>query len=192
VGFLDRAKKLAEQAMGKAEDALNEVKARAGQGSQGSPSGGSSTGAPPAPKSTDPAFGTPYVPGMLGRPGWRERGLVDPAAILPIKDRDRVGVPHSTKSQILAEPFGVGRRWTSDGRSAGLFYQLDPDQQSWQPPGGMAPFAGVGGASAATLPDGRSLVFMGSGDRRVVFESSGLDDAARASLAQAVAQQLAS
>jgi hypothetical protein len=111
VGFLDRAKKLAEQAMGKAEDALNEVKARAGQASQGSqpPSGGSSTGAPPAPKSTDPAFGTAYVPGMLGRPGWRERGLVDPAAILPIKDRDRAGVPHSTKSQILAEPFGVGR-----------------------------------------------------------------------------------
>src|SRR5436853_4650976 len=111
MGYLDRAMKKAEQALAdiqKKKDALR-------------PSPAS------APPTADPSFGTPYREGMLGRPGWRERGLTDPAAILPADARDRAGIPRSTKSEIRAEPYGVGRRWTSGERSAGLFYRLDPD-----------------------------------------------------------------
>ena len=185
MGFLDRAKKLAEQAKDKAEEALAEAKARTAKGDEGAPS------APTEPKPVDPRMGTPYVPGMLGRPGWRERGLVDPAAVLPIAERDRAGIPHSTKSEIVQEPFGVGRRWSSGGRAAGLFYQLDPEHVSWEPPGGAAPMGEVAGASAASLPDGRSLVFLGDVNRRVVLELKGLDEA-RAALARSVAAELAS
>ncbi len=184
MGFLDKAKKLAEQAKDKAEEALAEVKARV-------PSSETTTGGQVPPGATDPRLGTPYVPGMLGKPGWRERGLTDPAAILPVADRDRAGIPHSTKSEIVEEPFGMGRRWSVGGRSAGLFYQLDPEHLSWEPPLGRTPFAAVPGATEAHLPDGRSLVFVDAGrDRRVVLELSGLDDAAPA-LALAVNQQLA-
>ena len=100
MGFLDRAKKLAEQAKGvadqareAAEEALQEARARS------APSGGETRdGGVQRPASTDPRMGTSYVPGMLGRPGWREQGLTDPAAVLPITDRDRAGVPHTTRS----------------------------------------------------------------------------------------------
>src|SRR2546423_15186874 len=92
---------------------------------------------------------------MLGRPGWRERGLIDPAAVLPIKERDRAGLPRSTKSQILEEPYGMGRRWSAGERSAALFYQLYPEHQQWQPPGGFAPLPDVAGAPGATLPPRR-------------------------------------
>lgn len=182
MGFLDKAKKLAEQAKDLAEGAIAEAKSRQESSSSGAPpqSGASAGGGAPQ-------YGTPYVPGMLGRPGWRERGLVDPAAVLPVGDRERVGVPHSTKSVIVEEPFGMGRRWSNEGRSAGLFYRLYPEQQTWQPPGGAVPSAEVSGASTATLDDGRALVFVGSGDRSVVLEVSGLDDAARTELARAVA-----
>lgn len=182
VGFLDKAKKLAEQAKDMAEGAIADAKARqeassaAAAGQSGATAGGGAS-----------QYGTPYVPGMLGRPGWRERGLVDPAAVLRVADRERVGVPHSTKSVIVEEPFGMGRRWSSEGRSAGLFYRLYPEQQAWQPPGGAAPSSEVAGVSTATLDDGRALVFVGSGERGVVLEVSGLDDAARAELARAVA-----
>lgn len=182
MGFLDRAKKLAEQAKDMAEGALAEAKERTQSASAGAAPGGGTAAA-----SGPPHYGTPYVPGMLGRPGWRERGLVDPAAVLPVVDRERVGVPHSTKSVIVEEPFGMGRRWSSEGRSAGVFYRLYPEHQTWQPPGGAAPSSEVAGASTATLDDGRALVFVGSGDRSVVLEVSGLDDAARAELARAVA-----
>lgn len=187
MGFLDKAKKLAQQAMEKAEEAMAEAKAK----SSGSGSGSGSASGPSAPPRNDPRLGTPYVPGMLGKPGWREKGLVDPAAILPITDRDRVGVPHSTKSQILEEPFGVGRRWTAGERSAGLYYQLDPEHQAWEPPSGRAPLAGMSGASTTLLPDGRTLVFLADGGRRVVLELTGLDDMARAELTRVVAEQLA-
>lgn len=183
MGFRDKAKKLAEQAKDKAEEALAEVKARV-------PSSQTTTGGQVPPVATDPRMGTPYVPGMLGKPGWRERGLTDPAAVLPVADRDRAGIPHSTKSEIVEEPFGMGRRWSSGGRSAGLFYQLDPEHLSWEPPLGRTPFAAVPDATEAKLPDGRSLVFLGRGDRRVVLELVGLDDAAP-TLARAVEQQLA-
>ncbi len=182
VGFLDKAKKLAEQAKDLAEGALAEAKARQESSSAGAPV---QAGVPAGGGASQ--YGTPYVPGMLGRPGWRERGLADPAAVLPVGDRDRVGVPHSTKSMIVEEPFGMGRRWSNEGRSAGLFYRLYPEHQTWQPPGGAAPSSDVAGASTATLDDGRALVFVGSGDRSVVLEVSGLDDAARADLARAVA-----
>src|SRR4051812_18901847 len=135
-------------------------------------------------------MGTSYVPGMLGRPGWREQGLTDPAAVLPIAERDRVGVPHTTRSEIVEEPFGMGRRWTAGERSVGLFYQLYPEHRSWAPPGGATPVGAVAGASQASLSDGRALVFLAEGDRRVVLESNGVDDAARSDLVHAVVAQL--
>src|SRR5436309_305579 len=105
MGFLDRAKKLADQAREKAEEALAEAKSRAesmkvstGSGG-GSSSEATSSSAGATAGDRDPRWGTPYVPGMLGRAGWRERGLTDPAAVLPIADRDRAGVPHTTKSE---------------------------------------------------------------------------------------------
>jgi hypothetical protein len=185
VGFLDRAKKLAEQAKDMAGDALSEAKSKAESftSSSGSPSGSSSPG------DTDPRWGTAYVPGMLGRPGWREQGLTDPAALLPIAERDAAGVPHSTKSEVLEEPFGMGRRWSAGERAVGLYYQLYPEQQAWEPPGGKGPYS-LPGASIASLGDGRSLVFLGSGDRRVVLEARGLDGGAEAALARSVADHL--
>ncbi|MDQ4069659.1 MAG: hypothetical protein M3203_09370 [Actinomycetota bacterium] len=185
MGFLDRAKKLAdqaktvaEQAREMAEGALTEARSRTG------PSGGGSGGV-----ATDPRMGTAYVPGMLGRPGWREKGLTDPAAVLPIADRDRAGVPHTTKSEIVEEPFGMGRRWTAGGRSVGLFYQLYPEHRGWEPPAGRTPLTAIPGWQA-TLPDGRALAFLGSGDAPVVLETNGLDDAARSDLVYAVLRQL--
>jgi hypothetical protein len=179
MGFLDRAKKLAGQAKELAEDALADAKAR----SASSAPGGATAG--------DPRLGTPYVPGMLGRPGWRERGLTDPAAVLPVDERERAGVPRSTKSEILEEPFGMGRRWSVGGRAAGLYYQLHPEHLGWEPPGGRAPAPDVPGASTATLDDGRALVFLGAPGAPVVLELEGIDPAAQASLARAVSQQLA-
>ena len=184
MGWLDRAKKLAEQAKDKAEEALAEVKAR----TDSAPAAGG--GNAPAPRAADPRLGTPYVPGMLGTPGWRERGLVDPAAVLPVADRDRVGIPHSTKSEIVEEPFGVGRRWTSEQRSAGLFYRLTDAHQAWLPPGGLAIDPEAGGALWATLDDGRSVVFLDGDGVQVILELRGLDSSARAELAAAVAGQL--
>lgn len=180
MGFLDRAKKLAEQALEKAEETLADARSKAEH----------ARSSPAPPPAGDPRMGTAYVPGMLGRPGWRERGLPDPAAVLPISERDRFGVPHSTKSQIVAEPFGVGRRWTAGSRSVGLFYRLDPDHMAWSPPTGAAPHPAGGSASEVTLGDGRSLVFLGPDDRSVVLELSGLDAEAAASLTRTVADQL--
>jgi hypothetical protein len=142
MSLLDRAKKFAAQAKDLAEDAMAKAKEQQA----------SSDAATPAASSTpDPRMGTPYVPGMLGRPGWREKGLTDPAAVLPIDERDRAGLPRSTKSEIVEEPFGMGRRWSTTGRSAALFYQLYPEQQSWEPPGGTTALA-VRAATAAVSP----------------------------------------
>lgn len=203
MGFLDRAKKLAEQAKEAAEQAkklAEQATSKASDiladatGRAPSPGATAPTRSSPADTgattSTDPQYGTPYVPGMLGRPGWRERGLTDPAALLPIRERDRVGVPRATKSQILEEPFGMGRRWSSGQRSAALFYQLYPEHEAWEPPGGRAPFSEVGGASAATLPDGRTLVFLGAKGQSVVLEVAGIEQSAQAVLAQTVAERL--
>jgi hypothetical protein len=176
VGFLDRAKKLAEQAKDMAGDALADVKTKTASTGGGTAPPAGATAAPPARPVGDPQFGTPYVPGMLGRPGWREQGLTDPAAVLPIDDRDRAGVPRSTKSQVVEEPYGMGRRWTSGGRSVGLFYQLYPEHQAWQP--GTSP-----------LPDGRSVVLLG-GQPGAALEVSGIDDATGDALAAAARQQL--
>ena len=190
MGLLDRAKKLADQAREMAEGALAEAKSRAESVSKpGSGSSSATSASPGASGDRDPRWGTPYVPGMLGRPGWREQGLTDPAAVLPIRDRDAAGVPHTTKSEVLEEPYGMGRRWTAGPRAVGLFYQLYPEHQAWEPPGGKRPGA-VPGASAATAGDGRSLLFLGAGNLRVVLESQGLDPAAEAALAGSVAEQL--
>ena len=187
MGFLDKAKKLAEQAKEMAEQAtkaaegaLSEARARSGSGGE----------APPAP-ATDPRMGTPYVPGMLGRKGWREQGLTDPAAVLPIADRDRAGIPHTTKSQILEEPFGMGRRWVAGGAAVGLYYRLHPEQRDWEPPGGRTPVPGMDGAWQASLPDGRALVFLPGAGAEVVLETDGIDDSSRSDLAYAVTRQLA-
>ena len=194
MGFLDRAKKLAEQAKEMAEQAtkaaegaLGEARARSG----GSGGDAGSGGSPPPPPAADPRMGTSYVPGMLGRPGWREKGLTDPAAVLPIAERDRAGVPHTTKSEIVEELFGMGRRWSADGTAIGVFYRLHPDHQGWEPPGGGTPFEGIDGAWEAKLADGRALVFLRGSDADVVLETDGIDDSARSDLAQAVARQLA-
>jgi hypothetical protein len=190
VGFLDRAKKLAEQAKGVAEQAkdlaegaLAEAKSRTGSSGDGGRASSDGGGG-------EVQFGTPYEPGMLGREGWRERGLTDPAAVLPIDDRDAAGIPRSTRSEIVEEPFGMGRRWSAGGASAGLFYQLYGEQASWLPPTGWTPLVGVDGATAADLPDGRSLVRFEAASP-VVLELTGLDDA-RVALAQAVAGHLPS
>jgi hypothetical protein len=173
VGFLDRAKKLADQAREKAEEALAEAKSRA---ETMSASRQSSSAAPPADPDPDPRWGTPYVPGMLGRPGWREQGLTDPAGVLPVAAREQVGVPHSTKSEVVEEPYGMGRRWTSGGRSVALLYRVHPDHRAWQ-----------GGGSY----EGRALTFLGQGDRQVVLETVGVDEAGAAVLAAAVLANLA-
>ncbi|MDQ1369455.1 MAG: hypothetical protein QOF20_1808 [Acidimicrobiaceae bacterium] len=197
----DQAKKLAEQATSKASDALSDASSRMAQSSGttsapptapggGAPGGGGGATGGGGSGGGAPEYGTPYVPGMLGRPGWRERGLTDPAALLPIRERDHAGVPHTTKSKIIEEPFGMGRRWTSAGRSAALFYQLYPEHKAWEPPGGRAPFSGVAGASMATLNDGRTLVFLGAGGQSVVLELTGIDDPVRADLARTVAERL--
>lgn len=187
MGFLDRAKKLAEQAKEMAEQAtkaaegaLDQARARSGPG-----------GGAPAGPAADPKLGTPYVPGMLGRAGWRERGLVDPAAVLPIADRDRAGVAHTTKSDVVEEPFGMGRRWRAGGAAVGLFYRLYPDHRDWEPPGGRTPIDGIAGGWQASLPDGRALVFLPGAGADVVLETEGIDDSARSDLAYAVARQLA-
>ena len=188
MGLLDRAKKLAEQAKDKAEEALAEVRSRT------ETSGGPAVtpGAPEGPAAPgDGSMGTPYVPGMLGKPGWREQGLTDPAALLPIAVRDRVGIPHTTRSEIVEEPFGMGRRWTSGDRSAGLFYRLTPEQRAWLPPGGLVADPHAGGALSSTLHDGRSVVFLGADEIQVVLEAKGLDGEAKAALAASVAEQLA-
>lgn len=171
MGFLDKAKKVAEQAKQLADQAkeLAEDKIQESR-AQSQPSTPASTG-------TADKFGTRYEPGMLGREGWRERGLVDPAAILPIDARDRAGIPRSTKSEVIEEPYGMGRRWSSGDRSAALLYQLYPEQQSWQAPG-------------EPLPDGRALVFLGEGERRVVLELKGLGPGEQSSLTEAVSSQL--
>jgi hypothetical protein len=182
MSLLDKAKKFATQAKELAEDAM----AKAKEQQESSSAAGSA--APPA--GADLRLGTPYVPGMLGRPGWREKGLTDPAAVLPIDERDRAGVPRSTKSEIVEEPFGMGRRWSTTGRSAALFYQLYPEQQSWEPPGGTSPLTDVSGGTTATLPDGRALVFLSHHKERVVLETTGIDTNEQLTLARAVASHL--
>ena len=188
MGFLDRAKKLAEQAKEMAEQATKAAEGALGEAR--ARSGGAGSGGTSAP-ATDPRMGTSYVPGMLGRPGWREQGLTDPAAVLPIADRDRAGVPHSTKSEIVEDAFGMGRRWSAGGATLGLFYRLHPDHQGWEPPGGRTPVEGIDGAWQASLPDGRALVFLPSAGTEVVLETDGIDDSTRSDLAYAVARQLA-
>lgn len=195
MGWLDRAKKLAEQAKDiaevakdKAEEAIAEAKARTeAQRAAGGEPAGNAAPAPPA----DERTGTPYVPGMLGVRGWREEGLPDPAAVLPIEHRDRAGIPHTTKSEIVQEPYGVGRRWTSGGRSAALFYRLSDEHRAWQPPAGAAPDPALGGAPAVTLEDGRTLVLAEGGPVPVVIELHGLDTGPRTDLVAAVQEKLA-
>ena len=194
MGLLDKAKKFAEQAMDKANEAVSEVRSATSSASApqpATPGGPGPSSAPPAP--SGPAeFGTAYVPGMLGRPGWREQGLVDPAALLPIAERDRLGVPHSTKSAIIETPYGMGRRWSAGAKSTGLYYQLYPEHQAWQP-ASASPVGDVGApATAGTLDDGQTaVVVIGAGAHRVALEASGFTDDERADLTRTVVRELA-
>ena len=86
----------------------------------------------------------------------------------------------------------MGRRWTTGDNAVGLYYRLYPEQVAWDPPGGRSPVGGIDGASQATLPDGRALIFLVREDRSVVLETRGIDDSARSDLAFTVAAQLAS
>lgn len=178
MGFLDRAKKLADQAREKAEDALAEAKSRAETmvASRGW-SSGSAPGAPAGEAERDPRWGTPYVPGMLGRPGWREQGLTDPAGVLRVQARERVGIPHTVKSEIVEEPYGMGRRWSSGGLAVGLFHQLYPEQRAFA-------------AGGETSYQERTLTFLGEGDRRVVLETTGLGEGDTAALRDDVLENL--
>ena len=83
----------------------------------------------------------------------------------------------------------MGRRWTTVGRFAGLYYRLHPDHHAWQPPTPTDQLPGIEGAGVARLDDGRSLVvFVGAG-ASVVLEGSGLDDSTLTDLARAVQVQ---
>lgn len=188
VGFLDRAKKLAEQARSVAEQAKEVAEGALSEARAKAESAGTAGSSPTA---ADPRMGTSYVPGMLGRPGWREQGLTDPAAVLPIAERDRAGVPHSTRSEIVEESFGMGRRWRAGERAVGLFYRLYPEHRSWEPPGGRTPVPGIDGAWQASLPGGSALVFLAGAGAEVVLETDGIDDTTRSDLVHAVARQLA-
>ncbi len=188
MGFLDDAKKVlaqakqkAEQTRERAEEALADARAR----SRPAGTAGRESSVPDVPG------GTPYVPGMLGRSGWRERGLADPAAVLPAVDRAWAGVPAGTRSQVVEEPYGMGRRWSAGYRSIALLYQLHPDHEAWQPPAPTQPLTGLPGATVAELPDGRSLVFTGGPGRRTVLEVAGIPAADRDSLARVAAANLA-
>jgi hypothetical protein len=181
---LDKAKKFANQA----KDFAEKAKDLADKAREATDTGDAAS--PPPTASGDARMGTPYVRGMLGRPGWREKGLTDPAAVLPIAERDRAGIPHSTKSVITEEPYGMGRRWSAGERSAALFYQLYPEHRDWRSPSDVISFPDVAGSSTTTLPDGRALVFIGPTDTRVVLEVVGLPPAEQTSLARAVAAQL--
>jgi hypothetical protein len=187
VGFLDRAKKFANQA----KDLADKAKDLADKARDGTEAGDASAPVSvEAQGAADPRMGTPYTKGMLGRPGWREKGLTDPAAVLPIAARDSAGIPHSTKSVIIEEPYGMGRRWSTGERSAALFYQLYPEHRAWKSPSDTIAFTEVSGSSTTSLPEGRALVFIGPEDERVVLELTGLAAAEQAQLARSVATQL--
>jgi hypothetical protein len=185
MGFLDRAKKLAEQAKDLATEAVE--KARAQSSSSDAADG---DGAP----ASDPAFGTPA--GAIGD-AWKNLGLPDPAAVLPAADRDRHGIPSSTKSVVVREAYGVGRRWVNGEKSAGLFWLIDPDappsaasgtgdRWSADRPADASDVSGVGDAAyVADLGDGHRGVFVREGSVACVVEVAGLDDDAATDLARA-------
>ena len=170
MGFLDKAKKLAQQALEKAEEAVADAGRQRGSAVE------------PTPAASEPTtYGTPYRPGMLGRPGWREMGLVDPAGILPLWERHKAGIPHDIKSTILDAGFGMGRRWSFGASSLGLFYQLYPDHEQWSP---------LAGRDSASLPDGTELELLARDGRRVVLEAKGIGPPALEGLRSVVAVKL--
>jgi hypothetical protein len=199
VGFLDRAKKLAEQAKEMANEAVDKVKEQqaASKASSSAPasSGSSSSSAPGS-----AGYGTPA--GEVGE-RWKSLGLADPAGVLPPKTRAAHGIPTSTKSAVVAEAWGVGRRWSAGDRSVGLLYLIDSGSppasadatgERWTAarPADAETVADVGdGAYAAPAGDGREGVYVRAGAIGFVVEFAGIDRADAAAMARVAAGQLA-
>jgi hypothetical protein len=202
MGFLDRAKKLAEQAKEIAGDAVEKAKEMRAERQ------GQST-APPTWTSA-----TPYESGAFGAPAggvaapvtdlrvrWVWLNLPDPAAVLKSGERARFGIPTSTKSDVVQESYGVGRRWNTGSSSIALLWMVDDDHPSdatatglrWQDlrPAAAVDTPGVGdGAYLADAGGGRRAAFVRCRGVGFVVEGAGLADDIILDLARGAADEV--
>jgi hypothetical protein len=188
MGFLDRAKKLAEQARDMATDAVEKVKEQQQQRAANRPEEAAAPGGS--------QYGTPAGP--LGE-RWKSIGLMDPAGFLPPYERDKYGIPKSTKSAVVSERWGIGRRWTAGDKSVALLYLIDPAdpatsaRQTAERWGNVrtataVDVAGVGdGAFITDIRDGKRGVFARAGNIGYVVEFVGIPDDAAIDLARSAA-----
>src|SRR6266508_637684 len=194
MGFLDRAKKLAQQAKEFAGDQIEQRRQPQGTQTEGeSPQPGAPTAPTGEAKQPKPP-GTPA--GELGE-RWKKLDLPDPAGVVPPKVRQGAGVPRSTHSEVVSEPYGIARRWTDEGKSIGVFWLIDPDAQPSTAEATSARFDALRGEGAEDVPgigDGayitdlgndRRGVFVRAQDRGLVVEVAGSDHEAAVELAQA-------
>jgi hypothetical protein len=204
MGLLDRAKKLAQQAKDLAGDAIDRTTSpQPSPGGYEQPPGAPPTAAPPpgAAASAPVVFGTPAGP--VGE-SWKRLGLLDPAGVLKATERDRAGVPKSTKSEVVMEPYGVGRRWSAGGRAIGFFWLID---NAAPPPDAAATamqWAALRGPEGVDVPGvgdrayirdaggGRRGVFVRAAGKGFMVEVTGLPDEAAVDLAKAAAAEAAS
>ncbi len=181
MGFLDRAKKLAQQAKGFAEDQVEKRRDHDEAAPDAPPP--ADTGGPRSEPRAPKPFGTPS--GALGE-RWKSLDLGDPAGVVPPKARAAAGVPTSTLSEVVKERYGIGRRWSAEGKAIGVLWLIDPDNQPDDASATGERFAtlrdaqaeevaGIGdGAYVARLGDAREGVFVTLGGRGVVIEVSGI------------------
>ena len=204
MGFLDRVKKVAQQAKDFAEDQIEQRQQQqassdaapvsaGGGGSDGGGGGGDGGGGGPV------VFGTPA--GELGEK-WKAVGLSDPAGVVPPKARDVAGVPKSTKSAVVSESYGIGRRWTAGNKSIGVFWLIDPANPPAEPTGTGARFDALRTGEAKDVPDigegayvldlgsGRHGVFVKNNGIAVVVEVAGIPREAAMQLAQAATMNM--
>jgi hypothetical protein len=203
MGFLDRAKKLAHQAKDFADD---QVEQRRQQSKNPTPD--ASTASPPS----APAAGGPTTtdgPKVAKPPGtpagplgekWKALGLPDPAGVVPPRARQGAGVHRSTHSEVLEAPYGVGRRWTAEGKSIGVFWLIDGSVKDAA--GTVGRFDALKSAEANDVPDigdaayfdklegGRHGVFVKAGGRAVVVEVGGIEKDPAIQLAQAASMNM--
>jgi hypothetical protein len=209
MGFLDKAKKFAEQAKDMATDAMEKVKEQQAQQAQqkadqaAGAAGATSTPASPTATSTSASaaaggngFGTPA--GELGE-RWKSIGLTDPAGFLPAKERAKYGVPASTKSTVVSERWGIGRRWTAGDKSVALLYLIDPADPATRAEQTAERWGNVRTETAVDVPDvgdgafitdirdGKRGVFARAGRVGYVVEFVGIGDDAAIALARAAA-----
>jgi hypothetical protein len=190
MGLLDKAKKLAQQARDLAGDTMERTRQATDRDSE----------APARTPSGSGEFGTPAGP--LGEQ-WKRLGLADPAAMVKLVERERVGVAGSTKSVVVQESYGVGRRWSADGKSIGFLWLIDatsPPADSratgahWQAlrDPGAADVGGLAGDGyVKDAGEGRRGVFVRAGDMGFVVEVSGLGDDVAVDLARGAAREAA-